>query len=168
MTTIRVREPDPADSGWVRKVLPSGCPKPEAEGPEFSYHQVLAPRELGEGGIVAELICKKRPLVLQKLERHLQTPEILAALDADTVVCVAAPGADPARLGPADIRALPLGRGEALWMAKGTWHYLPYPTTAAKATMLLHFSEATGDRDIEFCDLAQPLAIGAAEVGTGG
>ena len=78
------------------------------------------------------------------------------------------PGSDPARCSPADIRAFLLKRGEALWMEKGSWHWLPYPTTAAKATMLLHFSEATGDRDIEFCDLAQPLSIEAAEVRTGG
>ena len=82
MTGIRVRELDPADSGWVRKVIPSGCRTPEADGPEFSYHQVLASRELGGAGIFAELICRKRPLVLEKLERHLQTPEILAALDS--------------------------------------------------------------------------------------
>jgi len=168
MTGIRVRELDPADIGWVRKVMPSGCPKPEADSPEFSYHQVLAPSELGEGGIVAELICRKRPLVLEKLERHLQTPEILAALDADAVVCVASPGADPTRISAADIRALPLRRGEALWMAKGTWHWLPYPTSAAQVTLLLHFSEGTGDNDLEFSSLAQPLAIGTSEVGTSG
>jgi ureidoglycolate hydrolase len=162
MTSIKVRELGPADSGWVRKVIPSGCAKPEADGPEFSYHQVLASQDLGGAGIIAELVCKQRPLVLEKMERHLRTPEILAALDADAVVCVAAPGCDPARCSPADIRAFLLKRGEAFWMEKGCWHWLPYPTDAAKVTLLLHFSEGTGDTDLEFSSLARPLAIALA------
>jgi ureidoglycolate hydrolase len=162
MTTIRTSKWDPAGGEYARLILPSGCPKPEAGGQDYSYHQVLGPRELGEAGIMAELICRKRPLVLGTLERHLATPEVLAALDGDVIVCAAAPGVDPARCRPSDLRALPLRQGQALWLDKGAWHWLPFPTRTAQVTLLLIFREGTGDRDIEFRELAQPVGIEAA------
>jgi ureidoglycolate hydrolase len=161
MTTIRTRAWDPTGDRYVRLILPSGCSKPEAGGPEFSYHQVLGPGELGESGIMAELICRQRPLVLGKLERHLATPEILVALDGDVIVCAAAPAIDPASCGPTEIRALSLRQGQALWMEQGTWHWLPFPTLKTKVNMLLIFREGTGDHDIEFRELAQPFGIEA-------
>ncbi len=164
MTTIVARAWGQALDGYARLILPSGCAEPEAGGPEFSYHQVLAPGELGDGNIMAELICRKRPLTVGKLERHLATPEILVALDAGAVVCVAPPGADPASCRPSDIRALPLRQGQALWMDRGVWHWLPFPVRAGQVTMLLIFREGTGDRDIEFRELAEPVGI---EAGSG-
>jgi hypothetical protein len=161
MTTIRTTVLEQTGDGFVRLILPSGCSKPEAGGPEFSFHQVLGPGEIGDSGIMAELICRQRPLVLGKLERHLATPEILAALDGDVIVCAAAPGVDPARCKPAEIRAFTLRRGQALWMDKGTWHWLPFPIRTPQVNLLLIFREGTGDDDIEFRELAQPLGIEA-------
>ena len=159
MTTIGVGAWERVDGGYARRILPSGCPEPEAGGPDFTYHQVLSPDELGESAIMAELICRKRVPVLDRLERHLRTPEILAALDGDVIVCVAPPEVDPARCEPADIRALPLRQGQALWLDRGTWHWLPFPTRSARVTLLLLFREGTGDRDLEFRDLAQPIGL---------
>jgi ureidoglycolate hydrolase len=161
MTTIRACSWNQVGGEWARLIIPSGFPKPEAGAQDYSYHQVLGPGELGESGIMAELICRKRPLVLGTLERHLATPEILAALDGDVIVCAAAPGVDPAHCAPADIRALMLRQGQAMWMDRGTWHWLPFPTRTAQVTVLLIFREGTGDRDIELRELAQPVGIGA-------
>jgi ureidoglycolate hydrolase len=161
MTTIRACAWNQVGGEWARLIIPSGCPKPEAGAQDYSYHQVLGPGELGESGIMAELICRKRPLVLGTLERHLATPEILAALDGDVIVCAAAPGVEPAHCAPADIRALMLRQGQAMWMDRGTWHWLPFPTRTAQVTVLLIFREGTGDRDIEFRELAQPVGIEA-------
>jgi ureidoglycolate hydrolase len=161
MTTIRACSWNQVGGEWARLIIPSGFPKPEAGAQDYSYHQVLGPGELGESGIMAELICRKRPLVLGTLERHLATPEILAALDGDVIVCAAAPGVDPAHCAPADIRALMLRQGQAMWMDRGTWHWLPFPTRTAQVTVLLIFREGTGDRDIELRELAQPVGIEA-------
>jgi hypothetical protein len=167
MTTIRTSVLDQTGDGYVRLILPSGSPKPEAGGPDYSYQQVLGTGELGESGIMAELVCRKRPLVLGTLERHLATPEILVALDGDVIVCAAAPLVDPARCQPADIRAFMLRQGQALWMDKGTWHWLPFPTQTAQVSLLLIFREGTGDRDIEFRELAQPIGIEAGPEAAG-
>jgi ureidoglycolate hydrolase len=158
MITIRATAVQ-STGGYARLVLPSGCPTPEAGGDDYSYHQVLGPEEFGESGIMAELICRKRALVLRTLERHLDTPEILAAMDGDVIVCAAAPGVDPARCTSTGVRAFMVRQGQALWMEKGTWHWLPFPVQAARVTMLLIFREGTGDHDIEFRDLEQPIAI---------
>jgi ureidoglycolate hydrolase len=158
MTTIRTTTVE-LTVGYARLVLPSGCRTPEDGGPDYSYHQVLSPEELVESGIMAELICRKRPLVLQKLERHLDTPEILAAMNGDVIVCAAAPGIDPAHCASGDIRAFMVKQGQALWMDKGAWHWLPFPVPAAQVTMLLIFREKTGAREIEFRDLEQPITV---------
>ena len=158
MTTIRTTDVD-STGGYARLAIPSRCTSPEGRGDDYSYHQVLDPGELGEGGIMAELICRKRPLLLRTLERHVDSPEILAAMDGDVVVCAAAPGVDPSRCTSAGIRAFLVRRGQSLWMDKGTWHWLPFPVREEQVTMLLIFREGTGDCDIEFRDLEEPFAI---------
>ncbi len=165
MTTIRTTAVE-STGGYARLVIPSGCAAPEGRGDDYTYHQVLSPGELGEGSIMAELVCRNRPLVLRTLERHLDTPEILCAMDGDVIVCAAAPGVDPARCTSAGVRAFLVRRGQALWMDTGTWHWLPFPLGAEPVTMLLVFREGTGDRDIEFRDLEQPIAIDAVPAQT--
>jgi ureidoglycolate hydrolase len=160
MNTIRAGGVE-STGGYARLLLPSGCAAPEAGGEEYSYHQVLRPDELGESAIMAELVCRQRPLVLRTMERHLDTPEILAAMDGDMIVCAAAPGVDPARCTSAGLRAFLVRRGQALWMDKGTWHWLPFPLGSARVTALLMFREGTGESDIEFRDLEMPFAIEA-------
>ena len=159
MTTIPVGGWEQAGGGFVRLVIPSGCLEPEESGPDFSNHRVLGPAELGDPPIMGELVCRKRPPVIGRLERHLRTSEILVALDGDVVVPVAAPEVDPARCAPGDVRALPLRRGQALWLDRGAWHLLPFPVRAEQVTLLLLFREGTAGHDLEFRDLGQPIGI---------
>jgi ureidoglycolate hydrolase len=157
MTTITTSTLE--GSAYARLVIPWGGTETGAEEKDYSFHQVLGPGELGESGIMAQLTCRKRPLVLDTLERHVDSPEVLAALDGDVVVCLAAPELDPAACRPGDIQAYLLKQGHALWMDKRTWHWLPFPTDKSRVSLLLIFREATGERDIEFRKLPQPIGV---------
>lgn len=156
METVRTVEAGSA-AGHVRLVIPSG--RAPAQGEEFTYTHLLSPGELGEPAIMAELTCHPRARRLEKLERHLATPEVLVALDGEVVVCAAPPGTDPSRCSADEVHGFVLRQGQGLWMAKGTWHWIPFPTGRQPVRMLLLFREATGDRDLEVVPLSAPLAV---------
>jgi ureidoglycolate hydrolase len=158
METVRTVGAESA-TGHARLVIPSG--RASADGEEFSYTHLLSPGGLGEPAIMAELTCRPRTPRLEKLERHLATPEVLVALDGEVVVCAAPPGTDPSRCRPGEIQGFLLRQGQGLWMAAGTWHWIPFPTGRQPVCMLLLFREATGDRDLEVVPLSAPLAVGS-------
>lgn len=95
-----------------------------------------------------------------KMERHLKTPEMLSAVDGDVIVCVAPPQEAPGGAFK-DLRAIALRKGQSIVMAKGAWHWIPFPTGKANALVLVVFQTGTGDEDLYISDLADPASIEA-------
>jgi Ureidoglycolate lyase len=138
-------------------VTPGRGQPPEA-GAEFSFE--LAAPDLGmpAGLCAGRLDCVSRPMRLARMERHLRTPEMLSAVDGDAIVCVA-PSQKPRGGAITGLRAIILRRGQAMVLATGAWHWIPFPTGAASVRFLVVFRAETGDDDLHFCDLADRAAI---------
>ena len=134
--------------------------KPDANEAEFSFTTAALPKDLTDDAMLANLVCKPRNFVLRKLERHNDTPEMLAAMDGDSLLCAAPPSADPAACGPGDITAVRINRGQAVLLRPGTWHWIPFPLLDKPSLFLLMFRDKTGENDLEIMDLRKEFSIG--------
>jgi hypothetical protein len=156
--TLIAREASAESLGGVGLLAtPSQGQKPVG-GAEFSFE--LAAPELGmpAGLCAGRLDCVARPMTVIRMEKHLKTPELLSAVDGDAVICVAPP--QEGRGGKLEgLRAIFLRRGQAIVLATGAWHWIPFPTESAGARFLVVFRAGTGGDDLHFCDLAEAATI---------
>ena len=103
-------------------------------------------------------VFRNRPLVLDRMERHVMTQELLYAID-DDFIAVAAPneaGGEVPRL--SELVALRVKRGEGLLFQKGVWHWAPYPF-AAESFALVGFARGTATTDMIVRDLGRKIMI---------
>jgi Ureidoglycolate lyase len=138
-------------------ITPGGGKSPEA-GAEFSFEMAAPGLGMPAGLCAGRLDCAARPMRLARLERHLRTPEMLSAVDGDAIICVA-PSQEPRDGELSGLRAIHLRRGQALVLATGAWHWIPFPTGSASVRFLVVFRAETGDDDLHFCDLADSATI---------
>ncbi len=94
-----------------------------------------------------------RRMATNKLERHLNTPEVLVALEGDAAVCVGEPG-EPDRLSAFIVR-----QGEAVALFKGTWHWTPFPTGERDCRFLVLFHAGTERDDLEIRELPEEIFL---------
>jgi len=132
---------------------------PAADEAEFAFYPVVSPAELSGTDMFANLICKSRPFELTKLERHVETAEMLCALSGDSLLCVAAPAANPEMLSFDDVRVFTIRQSQAVLMKPGCWHWIPYPLKKEPSLFLLLFKDGTGDNDLEIAVLPEEYNI---------
>ena len=136
---------------------PSKGAAPAAEA-EFAFELAAPNLGMPAGLCAGRLECAARPMVLSRLEMHLQTPELLSAVNGDAVICMAPP--QEMRGGAlAGLRAILLRKGQTIVLAPGAWHWIPFPTGSANALFLVVFRTETGDDDLQFCDLAERASV---------
>ncbi|MBV8463926.1 MAG: ureidoglycolate lyase, partial [Acidimicrobiales bacterium] len=93
------------------------------------------------------------------LYRHLTHTQVLMPLDVDAVIAVAPAGEDPTTPAGADcIRAFALPVQQTVVLARGTWHWGPFPTTAEA----VHLFNVQGLRYAEDNDMADLAGAGTA------
>jgi len=97
------------------------------------------------------LLGHSRRMVTSKLERHLNTPEVLVALEGDAIVCVGEPGE------PKCLSAFIIRQGEAVALNKGAWHWTPFPTDELDCRFLVLFQKDTESNDLEIRELPREL-----------
>ena len=124
----------------------------------FSYIVVSPELGLCSALSAGRLDCRVRDLSLTKLERHVQTPEMLFAMEGDSVICVAPPQ-EPKDGVLTGLKAVRVAKGQALILDLGAWHWIPFPTRKQASCFLVVFRAETGADDLDFCDLAQPLTL---------
>jgi mannose-6-phosphate isomerase-like protein (cupin superfamily) len=127
-------------------------------GEECRYDQTV--NDIGLVGPLSSgsLECAPRPKILKKMECHRKTVEMLVALDGDAVVCVAPPQ-EPTDGVLKGLTAVRVRVGESFVMEKGAWHWIPYPTNAQTVRFLVVFRNATGDDDMQFVNLSEPMTV---------
>jgi hypothetical protein len=103
-------------------------------------------------------VFHKRPLVLDQMELHAHTQELLFAIDEDFIAVAAPsePGGGAPRL--ADLVALKVRRGEGLLFQKGCWHWAPYPF-AEESFALVGFARGTASKDMLIRPLGRKITI---------
>jgi hypothetical protein len=127
-------------------------------GAEFTFE--LAAPELGmpAGLCAGRLNCAARAMKVGRMEMHKKTPEMLSAVDGDVVICVAPPQ-DGASGRLSGLRAVVVRRGQAIVLAAGAWHWIPFPLGKVGVRLMVVFRSRTGEDDLHFCDLADSAAI---------
>jgi hypothetical protein len=107
-------------------------------------------------------ICayNRRPFLVDGLEQHRQTGELLYAIDEDFLMPVAPniAGANQPDLSRAF--ALRVRRSQGVIFAPGAWHWVPYPLKA-KSFALVGFAVDTAKNDMFSQSLSPPLKIRA-------
>jgi ureidoglycolate hydrolase len=99
------------------------------------------------------LFGHRRPMSTDKLERHLQTPEILTALEGGAVLIVASGET------AADIAAFYIRQGEAVALNPGIWHWTPFPAEGEKCRFLVLFYSGTEENDLIIKNLNELIEI---------
>jgi ureidoglycolate hydrolase len=102
------------------------------------------------------LQVKRRSLILHRMERHLQTPELLITLGKGVIVPMAPPG--ELRQSQSQAAAYYLPAGEGLLLEPGVWHLAPFPLEEA-AQVLVIFKTNTAKDDLEFQMLNPQLQV---------
>ncbi len=140
-------------------IAPPGDAVAAADESHFAFYPVVSAEELSGSEMFANLVCKYRPFILKKLERHLETPEMLCALSGDSLLCVAAPSANPEILSLDDVRVFTIRQSQAVLLKPGCWHWIPYPLQKGPSLFLLLFKDGTGDNDLEIAVLPEEYNI---------
>ena len=105
-------------------------------------------------------ICayQQRPFLVERLEQHRLTRELLYAVDQDFLMPVAP---DVAGRDQPDLErafALHIRRGTGVIFAPGAWHWVPYPFKG-RSFALVGFALDTPKNDMHFYDLVPPLKM---------
>jgi len=110
---------------------------------------------------VSFLVVKKRDFVINKMERHVQPTEVFIPLEGTSLFPVAPPknAKNPeAEVPLEEITAFLLDGSKGVVMKKGTWHWVPFPTTE-KATFAVILGAETVEKDLDIRDIKPPLKI---------
>ena len=99
-----------------------------------------------------------RPMVLNRMERHLRTREALIALGGEAIVC-AAPPQESVDGGLTGIMAFRVRPGQAYIMERGAWHWIPFPVGESPARFLVIFRSGTGKDDLHYHDFPRAVLV---------
>jgi ureidoglycolate hydrolase len=123
---------------------------------DFLFNITSSGLNLGNSSCTGLLTAFFREERVTQMERHLETEEILVALDGDSIVCLAPPG----DLQSSAVRAFSLPQGKAVVMGAGTWHWIPFPQNKSEARFLVIFKDQTGEDDLEIRELEDNVFFG--------
>ena len=141
------------------QVLSISKGEPMADNVEFMYWGKVTELAMTEMVSTGILVCRKREGLIKSLERHTRTPEVLVALEGDSLICMAKPesvvGADRIE----GIQAFYVRQGEALVMHAGTWHWVPIPVDREESKLLVVFASGTEAEDLEIRDLPATIKV---------
>lgn len=134
----------------------SNAPIPTDEG--FGFGLTVSDLPISKNLCTGLLVCEPRSTAVSKMERHLKTPEILVALEGDSLLCLAPPTAKTKDLHKAS-KAFMVRQGEALVLHPGTWHWIPFPLGDTPSRFLVIFRRETGEDDLDYATLLEPIEL---------
>jgi len=142
---VALRLPDPA----VRR--------PDVENDIIRFFGKLGVIEAPGGVEFGICAYEHRDFVVESLEQHRRSGELLYAIDDDFLMPVAPnlPGANQPDLSKAC--ALRVRRSEGVIFAPGAWHWVPYPIKKGKSFALVGFAIDTPANDMSFHSLSPGL-----------
>ncbi len=139
------------------RVISQGTGKPMADNEEYLYWGKVSELKMSETASTGVLVPKRREPVVSQLERHVKTPEILAALEGDSLLCVAKPSRKSDEI--EGVQAFLVRQGDAFAMHPGTWHWVPFPINGETCKFLVTFASGTEDEDLVVKSLPEAIKI---------
>lgn len=143
------------DYGYI---ISSSNSNPMADNDEFLYLGKVSELNMSGNTSTGILIAHKREYLIKKLERHVNTPEILVALEGDSIICLAKPALEENDK-VEGFKAFYIKQGDAFAMHAGTWHWIPIPVSAENSKFLVLFASGTEDNDLVVKDLEMGFKI---------
>lgn len=124
--------------------------KPTVANATIRYWSGLAKARVHEQMEFGIFSVQAREREVAEMERHNRSPELLVSLEGDSIL-VLAPRSPPrtsrAHPDPLQVKAFVMKQGQAVILAKGTWHALPFPLSE-KSKFLVGFRDGTAEKDL--------------------
>jgi len=139
------------------EVLGSGSYMPVPSEEEFTWKEIAGNLPLISPSCTGQLNCRYRSRIVNRMERHINTPEIMIALSGHSLLCVAP--ADLYMPEESDIHCFRVEEGTAFMMNKAVWHWIPFPLQETGSRFLVLFRDGTGADDLHFHELKQTVQI---------
>lgn len=132
--------------------------EPLAKNEELTYWGKVSCFGMSESVSTGILYNHKRDPIIKKFERHVKTPEVLVALEGDSIICLAKSTCNPDK-DTESVKAFYIKQGDAIGLHAGTWHWVPIPINCEKSKFLVVFANGTEDNDMDFSDLVEGIQI---------
>jgi ureidoglycolate hydrolase len=161
MKTVRVqRVGTEALKGLGRAIRITADTKHDAQSDIQTYYGQLAVMQCAGAVQIGVCVAKNREFIVNELEQHTQTAELLAALKGDFVVpaapSVEADGRQYPDIGKAV--AIRVNQGEGVFFDEGVWHWTPYALTP-ECDVLVIFKKDTPEDDFTAYRLDEPVTM---------
>ncbi len=155
---LKARDISKADVKGIARLLFSPAAAVVKPGDECSFSVMYADLGFRDASCAGSMDCAPRPMTVTRMERHVRTPEILAAIDGDSVICLAPPQ-EPVGGALEGMRAVTVRKGQVFILETGAWHWIPFPLEPRPARFLVIFKDGTGQNDLQFCSLADSVSL---------
>jgi len=157
MTKLKINELNEQTFARYGKVISMTSKSPSGDNDEFTFWDKVS--IFGTSGDISTgiLVAKKRDFCGDRLEKHLNTPEMVVALEGDSIVVVGT-SSDYTKDDILEIEAFKLLKGEAILIDKGIWHWAPLPLTG-DIKFLISFVNDTPANDVLIKELEEPYCI---------
>lgn len=134
--------------------------KPDAQSEIQTYYGQLAIMKCADSFQLGICIAKKREFVVDELEQHADTQELLAALKGDFITPVTSSIEMDGKMVPDvnNIKAVRVNQGEGIVFEKGIWHWTPYAVTPT-CDVLVAFKTDTPVNDFISCKLEEKIEM---------
>ena len=161
MKTIKALNISPkVMEGLGKAVIVTGEVKPDARTDIQTYYGQLAVMECGGAVQIGICVAKNREYVVDEMERHAQTPELLVALKGGFVTPVAPSKEENGTLRPDMDKAVAVrvNQGEGIFFDESVWHWTPYAITP-ECDVLVVFKKDTPQNDFISCKLKETVRM---------
>ena len=138
-------------------LLSSSSAQPLAQNSELTYWGKVCELKMGDVASTGILYGHDREPVIKSLERHVSTPEVLVALEGDSIILFGKPAPDIGNID--DLKAFYIKQGDAFAMHPGTWHWVGIPVGGKSSKFLVVFASGTEANDLEVRDLQEEIKI---------
>lgn len=146
--------------GFGRAIRITEGTKPDAKDDIQTYYGQLAIMECSGAIQLGICVAKRREYVVEQLEQHKKTAELLAALKGDFVT-LAAPSVESGGKQVPDLEravAVRVNQGEGVFFDEGIWHWTPYAITP-ECDVLVTFGKDTPKYDFTAVKLEEPVKM---------
>ena len=131
--------------------------EPTGSGDAFTYWKQQAVFGIDGKTEVGFLKVKQAEMAFTEMEQHVGTPEMLVALDGDYIIAVAPPGSPTPAAG--EVEAFHVSKNQAVVMADGCWHFIPFPVDTPEVNMLVIFKDNCSQEDLILKDLDENCSL---------
>lgn len=161
MKTVKAKRISPeVMEGLGKAVCITAETKPDAETDIQSYYGQLAIMNCEDAIQIGICVAKNREYVVDEMEQHVQTSELLFAVKGDFVTAVAPSVEVSGTLRPDmdNVKAVRVNQGEGIFFDESVWHWTPYAITPT-CDVLVAFKKDTPKNDFISCKLEEAFRM---------